>query len=77
MVTGLVGNNTVTSVLQYKAAFTRQRSLQNREMCAYSEAAFWLFTRHRFVWNVGVAFLGEHAVIRLYARTKAKEETLC
>ena len=47
------------------------------EMYAYSDAAFWLFTRHRFVWNVGVAFLGEHAVIRVYARTKAKEETLC
>ena len=46
-------------------------------MYAYLAAAFWLFTRHRFVWNVGVAFLGEHTVTRLYARTKAKEETLC
>ena len=53
---------------------------KNGEMYAYSAAAFWLFTRHRFVWNVGVAFSGEHAVIRLYApyaRTKVKEETLC
>ena len=50
---------------------------KNGGMYAYSAAAFWLFTRHRFVWDVGVAFLGEQAVIRLYARTKAKEETLC
>ena len=50
---------------------------KNGEMYPYSAAAFWLFTQHCFVWNVGVAFLGEHAVIRLYARTKVKEETLC
>ena len=43
----------------------------------YSAAAIWLFTQHRFVWNVGAVFLGKHAVIRLYAQTKAKEETLC
>ena len=29
------------------------------------------------LYGMWVWHLGEHAVIRLYARTKAKEETLC
>ena len=55
-----------------KSQYFRQRlhdndQSKNGEMYAYSDAAFWLFTRHRFVWNVGVAFLGEHARARCYS----------
>ena len=47
---------------------------KNGEMYAYSAAAFWPFTRHRFVWKVGVAFQASTLLFACMHEPKRKKK---
>ena len=59
-------------LLPTKAAFTLRRSVQKRgNVCVFSCSVLAVYTTP-FCMECRCGILGEHAVIRLYARTKAK-----
>ena len=47
---------------------------KNGEMYPYSSAVFWLFTRHCFAWNVGVAFKASTLLFACMHEPKQKKK---